>query len=192
MKASSVSAYLELARWQNCLIAAAGVVVGAYFFAFPLSAYSSWAGTTSGALFHVVAACVRDRSDDHGERDGTIWRMSPIDQRGTSGAPGRCRDHRCRRAREIALATGFFRGLLSGIYFASGIGVGAWHRRAPDVRNTVLDQADRTPGNVVVGRAGVTALRVWGMGHRGVTRRRACSSIGLLRSMSRRDREGPR
>ncbi len=29
MKASSVSAYLELARWQNCLIAAAGVVVGA-------------------------------------------------------------------------------------------------------------------------------------------------------------------
>jgi 4-hydroxybenzoate polyprenyltransferase len=31
MKASSVSAYLELARWQNCLIAAAGVVVGAWW-----------------------------------------------------------------------------------------------------------------------------------------------------------------
>lgn len=31
MKASSVSAYLELARWQNCLIAAAGVLVGAWW-----------------------------------------------------------------------------------------------------------------------------------------------------------------
>jgi geranylgeranylglycerol-phosphate geranylgeranyltransferase len=31
MKASSVSAYLELARWQNCLIAAAGVLFGAWW-----------------------------------------------------------------------------------------------------------------------------------------------------------------
>lgn len=62
-KASSVSAYLELGRWQNCLIAAAGVLVGALWAGWTRPEQISIAALTALA-FTFAANAFNDAADE--------------------------------------------------------------------------------------------------------------------------------
>jgi geranylgeranylglycerol-phosphate geranylgeranyltransferase len=75
MKASSVSAYLELARWQNCLIAAAGVVVGAWWAGGANSGHVALMAVTA-ILFGAAANAWNDYDD--AEIDAVAHPSRPI------------------------------------------------------------------------------------------------------------------
>ncbi len=173
---SSVSAYFELARWQNCLIAAAGVFVGAWWAGWGHSVPVTFAALAA-ICFTVGANAMNDAFDRaidqraHPSRPLPSGRVDPV----------------------VALKIGIGGGVLGSLLSAF---VNSWLALVSCavywliLEYNVRSKANGLPGNIIVAALASLPFLYGAWAVRNPTAGLVLVAIAVANALRARDREG--